>query len=70
MNERKGSARFTYQPSADRESGFRIAITGFRDFGSPKTRFCDVATERRVNTGVALVHEGVGDCLNVWNPIT
>ena len=29
-----------------------------------------MATERRVNTGVALVHEGMGECLNVCNPIT
>lgn len=29
-----------------------------------------MATERRVNKCVALVHDGMGECLNVCNPIT
>ena len=33
-------------------------------------RSASVATDWRVIWGVALVHEGMGECLNVCNPIT
>ena len=60
---------FTYLPSADQESGFRMAITGLW-LPISLNRSASVATDWRVIWGVALVHEGVGDCLNVWNPIS
>ena len=64
-----GSFPFPYLPSAEKESGFRIAITGLW-LPISLNRSASVATDWRVIWGVALVHEGVGDCLNVWNPIS